>query len=278
MDIGILGAGVMGCELAFYLSRYGHEVKVIDIEPEKLSQAHIRIKRIGLMAKLNRQIEDFATIISSIKFDIDNTLLSNCEVIFECVPENIEIKKAVLTASEAVCKNDCIFITNTSCIAIHKLAESLVYKGRFLGIHFMNPISYIHTVEMICGVDTSIEVEQKIMKFLNSIDKTYVKTSDTTGFISNRISHLYINEAARIVYEKVGSPKDVDTIFRECYKHAMGPLETADLIGIDVVVDSLDVLFSQGQEEQYRCHPLLRSMKAEGKHGQKTGEGFYRYY
>lgn len=278
MNIGILGAGVMGCDLAFYLSRYGHKITMIDIEPQKLDQAYIRIKRIGLLAKLHCQIEDYSSIVSSIRIDVDNTLLNSCEIIFECVPENIEIKKAVLAESETICKKNCILITNTSCIAIHTLAEAIIYKERFLGIHFMNPISRIHTVEMVCGVDTSIETEQGIKNFLQGIDKSYVKVGDKTGFVSNRISHLYINEAARIVYEKISSPKDVDTIFRECYKHAMGPLETADLIGIDVVVDSLDILFSQNQEEQYKCHPLLRTMKAEGKLGQKTGEGFHRYY
>ena len=168
-------------------------------------------------------------------------------------------------------------MVNTSCISITKISGFTKRAEKVLGTHFMNPVDKIHTVETIMGFHTTEQTLDQVTQFLKSVGKRVVLVQDSVGFVSNRISHLMMNEAAFIVQDRVANAQAVDDIFRSCYGHKMGPLETADLIGLDTVVNSLRILYDSFQDTKFRCCPLLTKMVNAGLLGRKTGKGFYEY-
>lgn len=157
------------------------------------------------------------------------------------------------------------------------LASYTQRPEKVIGTHFMNPVNQIHSVEVIKGIHTSAETIERTQHLLEVMGKQAIIINDMAGFVSNRISHLMMNEAAFILQDRIADAATIDEIFKKCYGHKMGPLETADLIGIDTVVDSLNVLYEFYQDFKYRCCPLLKQMVASGYCGKKTGKGFYIY-
>jgi 3-hydroxybutyryl-CoA dehydrogenase len=168
-------------------------------------------------------------------------------------------------------------MVNTSCISITKIGAITKRPDRVVGTHFMNPVPMMKAVEVIKGFYTSEKTIQRTKDLLTSLNKEGIVVNDFPGFVSNRISHLMMNEAAFIVQDQVADIKTVDEIFKKCYSHKMGPLETADLIGIDTVVESLQVLYDSYQDPKFRCCPLLKKMVDAGLLGRKSGRGFYEY-
>ncbi|WP_242655185.1 3-hydroxyacyl-CoA dehydrogenase family protein [Clostridium cellulovorans] len=176
------------------------------------------------------------------------------------------------------CPNEsCLFLVNTSCISITKIASLTKRPDKVIGTHFMNPVHIKTAVEAIKGFYTSEETIEKTKELLSKMGKEMIIVNDLPGFVSNRISHLFMNEAAFVVQDQVAAPAEVDAIFKKCYGHVMGPLETADLIGLDTVVDSLEVLYESYQDPKFKCCPLLKKMVDANLKGRKTGKGFYDY-
>lgn len=203
--------------------------------------------------------------------------LSSVDIIIENITEDIQEKKALYQYMSQFISERCVVLANTSCISITELASYLPYPGNVIGVHFMNPVPLINTVELIKGFHTTQDTVDLTLAFLSSIGKKAVLVNDLPGFVSNRISHLMMNEAAYIVQDQVASIESVDIIFRECYGHKMGPLELADLIGLDTVACSLKVLYDSYQDPKFRCCPLLIKMVNAGLLGRKSGQGFYTY-
>jgi 3-hydroxybutyryl-CoA dehydrogenase len=169
------------------------------------------------------------------------------------------------------------FGVNTSCLSITRLGNVTKRPEQVVGLHFMNPVHLKETVEVIRGSYTSNETLGVVDELLTRLNKQAVVVIDWPGFVSSRLSHVFMNEAAFALQESVATAEQIDTIFRQCYGHKMGPLETADLIGLDTVMRSLDVLYSSFQDPKYRCCPLLKQLVTAGHLGRKTGRGFYRY-
>lgn len=279
--IGIVGAGVMGRGLSINLLLNGCEVVLIDNNPDVFEPALTEIEQgIRFYPLLNKKLlssESHEQLMKNILISDDMNLLSNCEFIIENVTENEEIKKEVYKQLDKICDKDTCFAVNTSCIPVTKIGSYTYRSDKIIGIHFMNPVPLMECSEVIKGWYTSEETINTAKALLAKMGKECVIVNDMPGFVSNRISHIYMNEAAYVVQDKVATPKEVDEIFKRCFSNKMGPLETIDLIGVDTVVNSLNVLYKNYHDPKYRVCPLLNMMVNAGKLGRKTKEGFYKY-
>lgn len=281
MKIGVVGAGVMGSGVAQRLAKYGVDAIVVDISQEALdNSAQIIKNNIRFANMVNRSGDKIAQseVLERISFTTNYQKLDDVDFVIENINENVELKKEIYIKMDSICKKECIFMVNTSCISITKIASYTERKTQVIGVHFMNPVPMKKASEVIKGYHTSDETIIKVSDLLESLEIQPIIVNDYPGFVSNRISHLLMNEAANVVQDGVATAENVDLIFKMCFEHKMGPLETADLIGIDTVVDSLDVLFELYQDSKFRVSPLLRKMKDAGLLGRKSGEGFYKYF
>ena len=278
--IGVIGAGVMGGGVASCLAEFGQKVVLYDISEQAIQCAQTNIRTNLRMRRLfvptGSQLPD-SDLIENITFTTNSSMLSQASVVIENVTEDWEVKKEVYQMLNIHCQPTCMFLANTSCISITRISALMDRPDLVIGAHFMNPVHLKNTVEVIKGYHTSQDCINNTEALLKSINKTMVLVEDMPGFVSNRISHLFMNEAAFVVQDQVAKPEQVDEIFRSCYGHAMGPLETADLIRLDTVVNSLNVLYASYQDSKYRVCPLLQKMVDAGLYGKKSGQGFYQY-
>jgi 3-hydroxybutyryl-CoA dehydrogenase len=276
--VGVVGAGVMGTGVADNAARSGHDVVLVDVRADALTRAVEQIRRDCRMSRLLTGVAlDPAEIIARITTAGDVSAVRDCEIVVENVTENWDVKRPVYEVLDGVCAPAAVFIANTSAIPITRIASVTSRPDRVVGVHFMNPVPMKDTVELIPGRLTSDDTVRRTRAFLDSLGKTPIPVKDSCGFISNRILMLTVNEAAFLVYEGVATAEQVDEVFRGCFGHPMGPLETADLIGVDTILYSVEVLHEHFADPKYRPCPLLREMTAAGLHGRKTGSGFYDY-
>lgn len=278
-SVCVIGAGVMGMGVAQNLATVNINVILVDKSEEILEKSREGIYRnIRMQSFMNKGMNiDPDTILSKIEFTTDYMKMKDVDYVIENVTEKWEVKEKVYLQIDDICQKNCIFLVNTSCISITKIANVTKRADKVIGTHFMNPVPMKSTIEVIRGYHTSDETIEITKKLLAKMGKELVLVNDFPGFVSNRLSHLLMNEAAYVVQDQVASPQDIDDIFKKCYGHKMGPLETADLIGLDTIVNSLDVLFESYQDMKFRCCPLLRKMVDAGLYGMKSGEGFYTY-
>ena len=278
--VGVVGAGVMGKGIAQNLAQSSYQVVLLDISDEILADAKDEIYnsiRFQGFFKKSENMEDPDKVVSRIQFSTDYQLLKGAAFVIENVPEKWDIKQEVYKKIDEICPDQCIFLVNTSCISITKVASLTGRPDRIIGAHFMNPVPLMQAVEVIRGYHTSEVTIGAVGSLLAGMGKECIVVNDYPGFVSNRISHLFMNEAAFVVQDQIASPQKVDNIFKKCYGHKMGPLETADLIGLDTVINSLDILYESYQDSKFRCCPLLRKMVDAGLYGRKSGQGFYTY-
>ncbi|WP_042224147.1 3-hydroxyacyl-CoA dehydrogenase family protein [Oceanobacillus manasiensis] len=279
--IAVVGAGVMGTDIASTLSYYGYNVILKDIHPEVLEEApRIMRQKIRDYKMISTDLQDWNAldILNRITFTDNYDAFDEVSWVIENITEDLDAKISLYKELNHRCGQDTLFAVNTSCLPITKLASQLSRPDRVIGMHFMNPVPLNDIVETVHGFHTSSETESTAKVFLNSINRQPLLVKrDFPGFVSNRLSHLFMNEAAFLVQEGVADPEQIDAIFRKGYSHKMGPLETADLIGLDTVVQSLKVLFDSYQDSKFRCCPLLMQMVDAGLLGRKSGRGFYSY-
>ena len=277
MKIGVIGAGVMGKGVAQRFAQYSHEVFLYDNASEVLDTARSDIhKNIKIASMFNKAI-DAEGVVSNIKIISGYDELENMDFIIENVNEDIKTKESVFRNLEKVCKEKCIYMVNTSCIPITLIGSYTNRADKVIGVHFMNPVPMKNFAEVIKGWKTSEETVRNIRNFLKDVGIDIEVVNDSAGFVSNRLSHLFMNEAAALVYEGVATAEQIDNIFKNAFGHKMGPLETADLIGVDTVLDSLKVLYEHYEDPKYRACPLLKQMVYAGFTGRKAGKGFYNY-
>lgn len=280
LNVGIVGAGVMGSGVAQSFAQIGCKVILIDLTNELLEQAKETITqnlRFQAFFKKDAAMEDQTQVLNRVIYTTEYDLLADSDFVVENATEKWEIKKEIYPRLDLICRKEAIFAANTSCVSITKIASLTKRPDKIIGTHFMNPVPLIAAVEVIRGYYTSEETIERTKEILSKMGKEAIVVNDSPGFVSNRISHLLMNEAAFVVQDQVATPGEVDEIFKKCYSHKMGPLETADLIGLDTVVNSLDVLYESFQDPKFRCCPLLRKMVDAGLYGKKSGQGFYNY-
>jgi len=278
--VGVIGAGVMGRSVSQDLAQTGHQVILIDVSDEILDQARAEIKqnvRLYRLYNKAKSAENLDDILKRVSFSTDYQRLRDVDFVIENVREQWGLKKEVYEQIDAICPARCVFAANTSAISITRLASLTGRAARFIGMHFMNPVPLKTTVEVIRGHHTSDETVETAKSLLAEMGKDCVVVKDSPGFVSNRVLMLTINEAVFLVQDQVASAEEVDRIFKSCFGHKMGPLETADLIGLDTVLLSIEVLYESFSDSKYRPAPLLRKMVDAGLHGRKSGRGFYVY-
>jgi len=276
--VGVVGAGVMGVGVAQNLAQTGHDVILVDKDEHTLNEARALIERNCRMSRLMGGPElDAAEVLGRITTAVGAKQVAGAEIVIENVTENWDVKRAVHEEMDAACGPETVFVVNTSAIPITKIAAVTGRPDRVVGVHFMNPVPAKPAVELIPGFHTSAETVQRTRELLTAMGKKAVQVKDSCGFVSNRVLMLTVNEAAYLVHEGVASAADVDEVFRSCFGHPMGPLETADLIGVDTILYSVEVLYEHYADSKYRPCPLLKQMTDAGLHGRKTVRGFHDY-
>jgi 3-hydroxybutyryl-CoA dehydrogenase len=278
--VGVVGAGVMGSDVALDLACYGYEVVLKDINEDILHQAKEKIKTDFRLLKLVKPQAKQLTVedlLSRITFSTAYDDFARVQFVIENVTEEWELKKAVFTELSEVCALQTIYAVNTSCISITKVGSLMPRPENVIGMHFMNPVPMKELVEVIRGEHTSDETVACGEEFLKSFDKVPVVVNDFPGFVTNRVLMLTINECVWTVQDGVAEPKDVDKIFRLGFGHKMGPLATCDLIGLDTILNSLLVLQDSYKDPKFRPCPLLVKMVDAGYLGKKSGKGFFDY-
>ncbi|WP_033262873.1 3-hydroxyacyl-CoA dehydrogenase family protein [Amycolatopsis vancoresmycina] len=275
---GVVGAGVMGIGVAQDFAAAGHEVVLVDKDERILDEARAAITRNCRLSRLmGGPALDADEILARITTAVGLAALDKTEILVENVTEDWDIKAAVHAELDEVCGPDTVIIANTSAVPITRIASVGKNPGRVIGVHFMNPVPQKPVVELIPGFHTTPETILRTRELLTSIGKRWVDVKDASGFVSNRVLMLTVNEAAYLVHEGVATAESVDEVFRGCFGHPMGPLQTADLIGVDTILYSVEVLYEHYADSKYRPCPLLKQMTDAGLHGRKTGRGFYTY-
>jgi 3-hydroxybutyryl-CoA dehydrogenase len=277
--VAVVGAGTMGNGIAQTFASFGSQVLLVDVDERALERgvAAIEASLARLVKKGNVPENDARAARARIKPAGALAALGDESLVVEAVVERADVKSAVFKQLDAQCPPGTILATNTSSISITRIGAATKRPAKVVGMHFMNPVPIMKLVEVIRGQETSDETCAKVKACAEALDKVPVEANDYPGFVSNRVLMPMVNEAVFCLMEGVSSREGIDTVMKLGMNHPMGPLALADLIGLDVCLDILEVLHRELGDDKYRPCPLLRRMVAAGHLGRKSGRGFYDY-
>ncbi len=277
--IGVIGGGIMGSGIAQVMAQADYNVILIEATASLCRKAEQRVSK-----SIDRSIEkkslkktDKAKLLKRIVCSTDIHDLKHSFLVIEAIPEKIKLKKQLFKKLDQALPSNVILASNTSSISISEIATSTKRPTKVIGMHFMNPVPAMPLVEIIVGKNTSRATLSTIKQLSKQCKKTSVVAKDAPGFISNRILVPMINEAIFCLQEKIGTKEDIDTTMKLGMHHPMGPLELADFIGLDTLLEIQEILYKGFKNAKYRPAPLLKKMVKAGKYGKKSGQGFYRY-
>jgi 3-hydroxybutyryl-CoA dehydrogenase len=277
--IGVIGAGTMGHGISLVAAKAGFDVIIQDIKDEFVNKGLSRIEKF-----LNRSVEKGKMTeagknktLSKIKGTTKLADLKDVDLVVEAIFEDVNVKKDIFKELDKICKKETLFASNTSTIPITDLASVTSRPESFIGMHFMNPVPLMKLVEVIRGLRTSDQTAKIIKELAEQMGKIPVEVNDGPGFVSNRVLFAMINEAMFCLQDGTGAAESIDSVMKLGMNHPMGPLELADLIGLDVSLNILNVLYDGFNDSKYRPCPLLKKMVQAGYLGRKSGKGFYDY-
>ena len=278
-NIVIIGAGVMGQGLAEAIATSGTEVMLID-KTTKLAERGLR----GVSESIDREIHkwgltqaDKRAILARIFPSPDISQAEDAEIVIECIPEDLDQKRALFTELDALCRPDSLFITNSGTLSISEIAAATKRPKKIIGMHFLNPVTKIPLVEIVKGLKTDDESFQKAVEFAELLNKSWITVIEYPGYVTTRIIVPLLNEAMHVLMEGVATAEDIDKAMKLGFGFNVGPLALADMMGLDVVMSWMENLLTELSEHKYNPCPILRKMVRAGRLGTKTGRGFFRY-
>lgn len=277
MKVGVIGAGTMGSGIAqVFAQTEGYEVCLCDISEKFAENGKAKIAKgfAKRVAKGKMAQEDADKILGKITTGLVDACV-DCDLVVEAAYEDLSVKQEMFRQLDEICKPETIFASNTSSLSVTEIGAGV--KRPLIGMHFFNPAPAMKLIEVIAGINTPDETVQKIKDISVEIGKTPVQVKEAAGFVVNRILIPMINEAVGIYAEGVADVEGIDTAMKLGANHPMGPLALGDLIGLDICLAIMNVLYTETGDSKYRPHPLLKKMVRGGKLGQKSGEGFYKY-
>ena len=277
--IGVLGTGTMGAGIIQVCAQKGYEVVMRARRETSIEKGLATVKKNldKMVAKGKIEQAEADEIFGRVHGSTDINIIADADLVIEAATEDMEAKKALFAQLNEICKPDTIIATNTSSLSITEIAVASGRPDKVIGMHFFNPVPAMKLVEIICGLTTSEETKATILELTQILGKTPVEVAEAPGFVVNRILIPMINEGIGIYADGVASVEGIDTAMKLGANHPMGPLELGDLIGLDVCLAIMDVLYKEFGDPKYRAHTLLRKMVRAGKLGRKSGEGFYNY-
>jgi 3-hydroxybutyryl-CoA dehydrogenase len=277
--IAIIGAGVMGQGIAQTVAASGLEVLIVEIDEQRVEKA-----KSNLSNCIDREIKRWAmtssekkAILSRITWYTSIEQIKDADIIIEAVDEDYELKKKIFIELDKIAKPQTIFISNTSTLSLTKIAEFTKRADKIIGMHFLNPVPKVPLVELIKALESSNETVKIAKDFASKIGKTAVEVYEYPGFVTTRTIVPFLNEAMYVMMEGIATAKDIDTAMKLGFNLQYGPLEMADMMGLDEVLAWMDTLWKTLGEPRYRACPILRKLVRERKLGRKTNEGFYKY-
>ena len=277
--IFVLGAGTMGAGIVQTFAAKGYEVIMRDIKDEFVDKGLAGIKKNleRLVSKEKITVEKMEEILSNISGTTDMNLAADCDLVVEAAVENMEIKKQIFAELGKICKPETILASNTSSLSITEVGTATNRPDKVIGMHFFNPAPMMKLVEIIKGMATSTETFDAVKEVAIAIGKDPVQVEEAPGFVVNRILIPMVNEAVGILAEGIATAEDIDKAMKLGANHPMGPLALGDLIGLDVCLAIMDVLYKETGDSKYRAHALLRKYVRAGWLGRKSGRGFFGY-
>ena len=277
--IGVLGTGTMGAGIIQVLAQNGYEVVMRARRETSIEKGLATIKKNldKMVAKERMTADEAAEVFGRIHGSTDINIIADADLVIEAATEDMEAKKALFAELDKLCKPETIIATNTSSLSITEIAAATGRPDKVIGMHFFNPVPAMKLVEIIKGLTTSEETKATILALTEKLGKTPVEVAEAPGFVVNRILIPMINEGIGILADGVADAKGIDTAMKLGANHPMGPLALGDLIGLDIVLDVMEVLYTETGDPKYRPCTLLKKMVRAGKLGQKTKQGFYSY-
>ena len=277
--IMVIGAGAMGQGLSEAIAAAGHDVTLVD-KTTKLVEKGMR----GIDEAMDREIgrwgltqSDKKAIRSRIRATADLSQAEDAEIVLECIPEDLEMKRSLFEKLDRICPEDALLITNTGTLSISEIAQATERPAKIIGMHFLNPVTRIPLVEIVKGLHTDDATFKKAVDFAQVLDKKYITVNEYPGYVTTRIIVPLLNEAMYVLMEGVASAEDIDEAMKLGFGFNTGPLTLADQMGLDVVMSWMNNLLKELSEHRYNACPILRKLVRAGHLGVKTGKGFFEY-